>query len=445
MTVKFDEENIQEVCGALYSSIIDLSKGRDEEFFDVTTHTSRLWYGRNTSFCPIARDVYHQCLWCHPEYIHNFCTFGSWCESPATLPENFELGDEWQFLNVSSVESAGNCTAVYQLWQQMRQETGQRDYYYLDGCYRDIWLHRQCPDEFCDKKAQQINTDYLGADTEAQKAALLWTSRAAAFLSFVGSTYILNDILWHQKKRQSVYYQLLIAVAIFDLVTSISWSLATLPIDTSTAGHVYGARGHEKTCTAQAFFIQLGFSSMFYNVSLSLYYILTITRGWKEFQLRKIRWYLYGFPATLGLGLALGALTKYHWIEYGCHILSPPEEDLWVALVFVVIPLGFSILAITGSMCIVYYSVRKQAQKAKKWRLGGGKKGGRSLESEVFWQCFWYTIAFYVTWPIMFSVYLKSVDDKHGLFGLSVRVVASDFAWFVSACTNLLVYSPTGS
>lgn len=88
-------------------------------------------------------------------------------------------------------------------------------------------------------------------------------------------------------------------------------------------------------------------------------------------------------------------------------------------------------------MVIVYYTVRKQAQKAKKWRLGGGKKGGPSLETEVFWQCLYYTAAFYITWPIMFSVYLKSVDDKHRLFGLSMTVA---FVAPLSGFTNALVF-----
>ena len=294
------------------------------------------------------------------------------------------------------------CPEIYDLWLETWV-----DPFELAGCYRDIWVHRQCPQEFCEWEAKQFDTNYLGATTEAERKALVWMSRSAAFLSFGGASYILATVLSDPKKRTSVYYRLLFVMAIFDIITAGAWVFATAPIDEDEAGHVYGANGNEATCTAQAFFVQLGFTSVFYNVSLAIYYILVVVYNKKECHLKAIQYYLHGLPILLGVGLSLGAIPIYHWIEYGCHILPPPEGDLWAVLVFVVLPLGISILAITASVLFMYGTVRHRAVKSQKWRLGAGKS---SIEAEVFWQCLFYVLAFYITWPILFSVYLASVD-----------------------------------
>ena len=108
---------------------------------------------------------------------------------------------------------------------------------------------------------------------------------------------------------------------------------------------------------------------------------------------------------------------------------------MWVVLLFVTVPLGFSILAITFSMIIVYRAVHIQAQKAKKWRLGSSGTGS-TLEREVFWQCLWYCVAFYVTWPVMFAVYLASVD-VNGPLALTLTVA---FVAPLQGFSNWLVY-----
>lgn len=105
---------------------------------------------------------------------------------------------------------------------------------------------------------------------------------------------------------------------------------------------------------------------------------------------------------------------------------------MWVALVFVVLPLGLSILAITVALVFVYYTVLRQSQKAKKWRLNKGDK----MRSKVFWQCVCYVLAFYITWPILFSVYLASVD-VNGPLGLTLTVA---FVAPLQGFSNFLVF-----
>ena len=342
----------------------------------------------------------------------------------------------WSILNLSASDGLDNCGQVYDFWLENWHEN---DFipYELAECYGDIWVHRQCREEFCSFDREEINKDYLGATTLSQKRALVWMSRLSAILSFGGSCFVIRNIFSSVKRQKSVYYHLLFGMAIFDIITAVAWVFATAPIS-KDIDHVYASSGTEATCKAQAFFVQLGFTSIFYNVSLAFYYVMVVAYARKEFQLKAIQHYLHGFPLLIGLGLAFGAIPSYHWIDYGCHILpySPKynEGELWSILVFVVLPLGFSITSISAAMLVVYWKVSRQTAKAKKWQLGKGSIN--QLESQVFWQCLFYVLAFYITWPILFSVYLASVD-VNGPLGLTLTVA---FVAPLQGFNNFLVF-----
>ncbi|CAB9498701.1 expressed unknown protein [Seminavis robusta] len=418
--------DIEKACFDIYWSFYDISF--PDDVLNVSLHTGRILIPENTTTCNRARQAYHSCYWCAEDPPVDFCRHGTVCASNVSLPENFTstvLSD----LNIST-ETALDCDKIFQFWNDTWS-----DPLSMQGCYDDIYLARLCPEQFCSlEDALTLGEVYLGATTTAEKRALIWLSRVAAILSFLGASFILYDTLSDPKARTTTYHQLLVGMAIFDCVTAIAWCFATLPIPKEEAGHVEGAMGTEATCTAQAFTIQLGFTSVFYNASLALYYMLVIAFGWREFQLKKIKLYMHAVPITIGLGLALGAIPSYHWIEYGCHLLPPPEGEMWAVLVFFVIPLGLSIIAITISMLVVYWKVRQRAAASRKWSLGIGKVD--SLEKKVFWQCLFYVLAFYVTWPLMFSVYLASIDVD-GPLGLTMTVA---FVAPLQGFTNFLVY-----
>ena len=70
----------------------------------------------------------------------------------------------------------------------------------------------------------------------------------------------------------------MLGMSIFDVVSAISWGLTTAPIPAynkyGDPTLMYGAIGDTASCKAQGFFIQLSFTSIFYNVALSTYYLL---------------------------------------------------------------------------------------------------------------------------------------------------------------------------
>jgi len=115
--------------------------------------------------------------------------------------------------------------------------------------------------------------------------------------------------------NNSAYYRLMLAMSCSDLLVSFAWFCTTWPIPRddrsidNPSDRVYGNIGSQSTCTAQAFFIQLGIITPFYNALLSCYYYLTIRREWKEEDFKKKVEYIGHFIAIgFGLGTSIAGL-----------------------------------------------------------------------------------------------------------------------------------------
>lgn len=108
---------------------------------------------------------------------------------------------------------------------------------------------------------------YLKANSRMKQVLLAWLPRIASLLSFLGSFYIAQDVLKSRHQGLSVYQELLLGICTFDLISSTGYIFSTLPIpEVDSYGQptgVYGAMGSDATCTAQGFFIVLGYTGKF--------------------------------------------------------------------------------------------------------------------------------------------------------------------------------------
>lgn len=121
---------------------------------------------------------------------------------------------------------------------------------------------------------------------------------------------IIYDILSRgRSKRKTAYHQLVLGVSGFDAISSMAYILVGVmaPRD----GGFYLSLGNDTTCSAQAFMIQLGLTSMFYNLFLSLYFMMVICHNWKEHNFKPLMKYVHLAVIVVGLGLACGALPFY--------------------------------------------------------------------------------------------------------------------------------------
>lgn len=355
--------------------------------------------------CALYREHYHECFWCDDDVLENLeCWAAEVCQPPGSVVP-FTGEDAMEF-HVACQDLRG----VY------AEDTVPLT---IDLCRKARRYGRNCP---CIEEQESL--PYLGAETSTQKRALIWVSRVSALLSFVGALCILFDV-WKKRSTERgrdgmpVYSRLMLCMAWFDLCTAIAWGFASAPIDSKY--DIVGARGNEATCTTQGFFIQLGFTSIFFNVSLALHYYLVIVRGWREFDLRNYAHHLIATPVLIGFGLALGGLPFYEGFEYGCHLQPVPVGELWVVLLFVVLPVGISILFITTVMFLLYKKVRDQSLAGSRWSMRMSQNSA-SLDRRVFWQALFYTMSFYITWPVMLCVYVSGWDFDRNIYGFSLLV-----------------------
>jgi hypothetical protein len=320
---------------------------------------------------------------------------------------------------------------------------------------------------------------YLGAKTHSQKVWLAWVPRISASLSLFGSSMIIYDILRDRTKVGSVFHTLMVAMSLFDIIGSIAWAFSSLPIPVYEYGApsgIYGAKGNEATCKTQGFFIQLGYTSIFYNMSLSFYFMLVVRFGMKENQLKKLQLWLYIPPLIVGFALAFGGIPYYGNVFFVCYIAPPPlVEDYRYIVIFAVVPICTAIVILTFNTGLVYWAVRKQMIAARKWRIrvvlrpnrtpsaentnasgalsilpdasGVGEQSRnfgsempqtviQKMERQTFWRALFYLGAFYLTWPILIASNLNSYVSQSFPAVITVLILAP-----LQGFINFLLYA----
>eukprot|EP00565_Helicotheca_tamesis_P009073 CAMPEP_0185728338 /NCGR_PEP_ID=MMETSP1171-20130828/3716_1 /TAXON_ID=374046 /ORGANISM="Helicotheca tamensis, Strain CCMP826" /LENGTH=823 /DNA_ID=CAMNT_0028397037 /DNA_START=55 /DNA_END=2526 /DNA_ORIENTATION=+ len=282
---------------------------------------------------------------------------------------------------------------------------------------------------------------YGGASTETKKRVLVWLPRMMAILSFFGSAFIVYDASKTKKRRKKLLNQLLIALSVCDILGSCAYAFTSFPIPEDDLIPIYGAHGNDATCKAQGFFIQMGTISAFMNVSMAIYYLLVITYGWPERRLMNVRLMLFACPIAVGLAFAFAGIPFYGNLILWCNNTAPYWPD---------IPVAIAIGLATIIMLTVCWDVYKKEKLSSKWRggkgsavsskkrTGGGGGGSTKLSTKVFWQCFFYLMAFYLTWPLYLALQYDWANGKdftnYGFILTAGTMVPLQGFW------NMLVY-----
>ncbi len=198
--------------------------------------------------------------------------------------------------------------------------------------------------------------------SEAKQIVIAILPKFSAFFSLIGSGFIIYDILcshfniqpdWFRKKKKeefdssngfsssrrttsmasararssrrfaqrktlknSAYYRLMLSMSSSDFIVSGAWFCTTWPIPKdelqvdNPSEYLFGNVGNQQTCTAQAFFIQLGIITPFYNAILACYYYLTIRREWKEEEFKcRVEYAGHFVSIAFGLGTSIAGLV----------------------------------------------------------------------------------------------------------------------------------------
>jgi hypothetical protein len=272
-------------------------------------------------------------------------------------------------------------------------------------------------------------------------------------------------------------------MSLYDGFTSIAQGLSTWPMPANTPDVMF-AKGTTFTCNFQGFFTQLGIGAPLYNCSLSFYYLLVIAFAMNENRVKKLERFMHLVPLAFSFGTAIAGLplTLYNPTGLWCWIGALPETCIhgnqkegtgeclrghyaWIyrwAIYYG--PVWLSILVITSNMAVVSYLVWAKERASRKFRFGhnnppnltasfadrhpspgvGDSSGGNSrvkptvivrsrsfinrqkqkqgLASQVFWQAFFYVMAFYLTWITPTILRLLQTLDKNVPFALTMTM-----------------------
>jgi hypothetical protein len=225
-----------------------------------------------------------------------------------------------------------------------------------------------------------------------QQVALAITPKVSAFLSFIGSTWIVIQVMFDASKRidqkGNVFSRILFGMSLFEAFESI-WNFgSTWPIPRGTEG-VFGASGTTQTCTAQGFFLQLGLAVPVYNASLSIYYLLKIKYNVSDDVLRlRVEPYLHAVSIVFPLATCITclALDLFNNANLWCWIAPYPldcagsgikghddpcirGDNAWkYRWGFYFVPLWLCIVTVIVNMALVYRFVRSKDERTLKYR-----------------------------------------------------------------------------
>jgi hypothetical protein len=293
---------------------------------------------------------------------------------------------------------------------------------------------------------------YWGANTLKKQAIAVWTQRATAILSFIGASAIVVHILTSKVLRTQVYYRIMLGISISDLFSSLAWGLGPIMTVADFPDSVgldiilsstekkdltfYESYGNHASCTAQGFFLHLGFTSILYNAALSYVYKLTVVDSFREvnFSLR-YKALLLILPGILGLTVALAAIPFITFTPMACTIGSYRDVGGWPKLIgLFYVPYGPAFLYIPLNTMFVYWRVRQQCYeretvanviKNESSVLSTNDKRDElpeiehpltvfsHLERRVFWQSFWYMASFFASYTIFLVVFAMDGYDTN--------------------------------
>jgi len=259
--------------------------------------------------------------------------------------------------------------------------------------------------------------------SETGQSISMVLTRTSSALSILGSGLILGIILARWKKNKKIFStrdRLIFSMSFLDFLASIAHFLDVTPIPQGTYG-IVGARGTQATCTAQGFFIQMGFAVPLYNCMLCIHALLIVRFKWKdEFIAARIEPFMH----TVGIGYALATsllgifLQLYNsngsfcWVEgfpHDCNITAGikclrGENAYTFQWLFAGVMLIFAFTVIISSMGSIYFFIRKNVRLIQN-RYNTTSASDRSLK-EIVKQAFLYVTAFLITfiWPMSVAI-----------------------------------------
>jgi hypothetical protein len=227
--------------------------------------------------------------------------------------------------------------------------------------------------------------DHL-SDTQVKVLSLLFIFSAT--LSILGSSTIVLKVV-RNRSKSTPYDRIMLGLSGCDVVASLSWILTPFLLPEETSPRVW-ARGTDTTCTILGTLTQFGYAAIFYNLVLSVYYLLTVRFGIKRqiFAQRYEPWmHIVGLLYFAGTAVTGGILGVYSEVDIGlgCWVNDFPIGcdrttciSGYIAWAFGAGPLLITLVALIAMHTIIYYHV--------KTKLGGGQQQQQENSSSIIFK-----------------------------------------------------------
>lgn len=139
---------------------------------------------------------------------------------------------------------------------------------------------------------------------DARYIPMLVLGCISSFLSFLGSSCMLY--MTSKSARQKILHRILLGLSVADLTSSVA--LFFMPFSAPSFLGLAGAVGNHVSCSAAGFFLTtFSMVGCCYNCYLSLYYMLSVRRNWREHDFKswmEIPAYAFAFLVPIAISAA---------------------------------------------------------------------------------------------------------------------------------------------
>jgi hypothetical protein len=273
------------------------------------------------------------------------------------------------------------------------------------------------------------------ARTLAQQNASLIVPKVTSFLSFIGSSIILWDVVavyrGKRRERLSPRHRILAGMSICDLLASSGCFLGSWAVPSDFPRSKWNV-GTQATCTLQGFLIQWSVGTSCYNGCLVVYYFLVIRHGWSNERISKftepaMHLLSLGFP--FGAAVAGIALDLYNPMWMGCWIIESPigcnqryrsddegypcvrgDNAYLYTYFFTYVPVWVTFIILSTCLILIYMKIRRLEESTLEYRPS------HSHAKAFAFQAIMYAGAFLITWAPASSNFLLRVLAKKTSF-----------------------------
>ena len=296
--------------------------------------------------------------------------------------------------------------------------------------------------------------------THSQSMALAISCKVSSFVSIVGSSIVIYQIIAPKKRKamlKTMYNRIILTISTMDVIGSLAMFMSTWPIpkDTIHDDWIWGNIGNQTTCNIQGYFIQSSVLSVSICTSfLCIYFMLLIRYNWSERRLRKMELMMRGAICLVFICSTIPLLTEaYNPTLFACWIQSYPIDcdtsDEYECLrgentenlrkIFVTTPICSCVLIITITMSLLYISVREQEKSVSRYRVSYRSESlSSSRTRRVFIKAALFIGSFCLIW--IPSTIGNSLQRRGNIYHIVVPFWISIFVPLQGLC-NAIIYN----